>query len=147
MKISVRGQQALATMAWLAVQHGEQKPIAGPAIAEFLGVSKIYLEQTLALLKRADLVSAIKGAQGGYRLSRAASDITVADILMVAEPGLFENPLPAKAEVPALLHILNEQVYQPLDRSFRFLLTKVTLQDLADAYSRLRTDAGFMFYI
>jgi Rrf2 family protein len=134
-------------MAWLAVQHGELKPVAGPAIADFLGVSKIYLEQTLALLKRADLVSAVKGAQGGYRLSRAAADISVADILKVAEPGLFENPLSPETEALALLHILNEQVYQPLDKTFRLLLAKVTLQDLAYAYNRLRTDAGFMFYI
>ncbi|MDW7658032.1 MAG: Rrf2 family transcriptional regulator [Bacillota bacterium] len=147
MKISARGQQALATMAYLAIQHEEQKLIAGPAIADFLGVSKIYLEQTLALLKRAYLVSAIKGAQGGYRLSRNARKITVAEILLVAEPGLFDMPPPPGPEIPALLHVLDDQIYQPLDRSVRSLLKGMLLQDLADAYGRLKTDAGFMFYI
>lgn len=147
MKISVRGHQALATMAWLAIQQDEQKPLAGPVIAEFLGVSKIYLEQTLALLKRAGLVSAMKGAQGGYRLSRVAREISVAAILMAAEPGLFDLQSPPGPDEPALLQILDQHVYQPLDRSVRSLLDGVSLQDLADAYNRQKTDAGFMFFI
>lgn len=40
------------------------------SIAEKLGISKIYLEQVFSLLKRAKLVTSLKGAQGGYQLSK-----------------------------------------------------------------------------
>ena len=55
------------------------------------GVSKIYLEQVFSLLKRDGLVNSIKGAQGGYQLSRPAEEISVYDILSVAELSMFEK--------------------------------------------------------
>ena len=56
-----------------------------------LAVSKIYLEQVFSLLKRDGLANSIKGAQGGYQLSRPAEEISVYDILSVAELSMFEK--------------------------------------------------------
>jgi Rrf2 family protein len=42
----------------------------------------------LSALARAGLLEAIRGAKGGYRLARAASDITVADVI-----GAVDGPI------------------------------------------------------
>ena len=44
-------------------------------------ISLPYLEQLFVKLRRADLVESVRGPGGGYRLSRPASDIRVAEIL------------------------------------------------------------------
>ncbi len=44
-------------------------------------ISLPYLEQLFVKLRRAELVSSVRGPGGGYRLARPASEIRVVDIL------------------------------------------------------------------
>ncbi len=60
------------------------------SISEKLGISKIYLEQVFALLKRGGIVNSIKGSRGGYQLSRSPRQISLYDILSSVETSLFE---------------------------------------------------------
>lgn len=81
MRISAKGRYGLAAMITLAQESTQdlctQRVIV---IAEKLGLSKIYLEQVFALLKRGKLVTSIKGAQGGCSLSRPAPQINAYEI-------------------------------------------------------------------
>jgi Rrf2 family protein len=57
-------------------------------IANHHGMSEYYLEQLFAPLKKAGLVTSVRGAAGGYRLSRPASAISAGDVLRVLEGSL-----------------------------------------------------------
>ena len=83
MKLSTRGKYGLYAMIYLA-QHDGEGPQALKAIAE-VGTPEAYLEQLLGSLRRADLVKTVRGAQGGYQLSRPAGNITARDILEAME--------------------------------------------------------------
>ena len=88
MRISAKGRYGLAAMielTWLSA-NGKLIPVA--TLSDHLGISKIYLEQIFSLLKRGKLVTSVKGAQGGYRLARDASEISVYDILSALEQTL-----------------------------------------------------------
>lgn len=54
-------------------------------IAKRQEISEKYLEQIVTQLNRAGLVKSVRGAQGGYSLSRASEEITVGDVLRVVE--------------------------------------------------------------
>jgi len=54
-------------------------------IAERQSISLPYLEQLFVKLRRADLVTSVRGPGGGYRLSRAPSEIRVAEILAAVD--------------------------------------------------------------
>ncbi len=54
-------------------------------IATRQDISLPYLEQLFVKLRRADLVTSVRGPGGGYRLSRSASDIRVSDILTAVD--------------------------------------------------------------
>ena len=56
-------------------------------VAERQGISKKYLEQVVAPLTAAGLLTVTRGNQGGYRLARAAEAITLADIVGASEDG------------------------------------------------------------
>ncbi len=57
-------------------------------IAERQGISEKYLEQIIAVLNKANFVTSVRGAQGGYRLSDTPENITVGMILRVTEGSL-----------------------------------------------------------
>lgn len=68
----------------LALHYGNE-PISLKNIAQRQGISEYYLEQLMAILKKAGLVRSIRGAYGGYLLSRKPSEITVGDVLRALE--------------------------------------------------------------
>ena len=83
MKLSTRGKYGLYAMIFLA-QHEGEGPQSLKAFAA-LGTPEAYLEQLLGTLRRADLVKTVRGAQGGYQLSRDPSQITARDIIEAME--------------------------------------------------------------
>ena len=88
MKVSTRGRYGLRAMADLAMVSHEDKCISLKSIAERQGISEHYLEQLILPLKKAGIVTSMRGAQGGYKLARAAADISVGEILRALEGSL-----------------------------------------------------------
>ncbi|MBI2952778.1 MAG: Rrf2 family transcriptional regulator [Chloroflexi bacterium] len=84
MKLSTRSHYGLMAMAALARAYGKG-PLSLADIAEAEELSLAYLEQLIALLRRAGLVLATRGVRGGYELARAPQVITVGDIVRVLE--------------------------------------------------------------
>ena len=84
MRVSTRGRYGLRALVDLAVNssHG---PVALREIAERQDVSESYLEQVFASLRKAGLVTAVRGPQGGYELAKPAAEITAGDVLRVLE--------------------------------------------------------------
>ena len=82
MKLSTKGKYGLRAMIDLA-RYSEKEPVSIGSVAVRQGISERYLEQLVALLKKAGLVKSIRGASGGY-----ASEISVGDILRALEGSL-----------------------------------------------------------
>ena len=97
MKISTKGRYALRLMLDLAI-HGSKGPTSLKDTAKRQEISEKYLEQIIALLNKAGFVKSVRGAQGGYLLTRAPEGYTVGEILRLTEGGLApvgcvgENP-------------------------------------------------------
>ncbi|MBQ2803821.1 MAG: Rrf2 family transcriptional regulator [Lachnospiraceae bacterium] len=87
MKISTRGRYAVRVMLDLALQNTEET-IKVKEIANRQGLSEKYLEQIIAILNKAGYVKSIRGAQGGYRLTKAPEEYTVGMILRLTEGSL-----------------------------------------------------------
>jgi Rrf2 family protein len=66
-------------------QHYGSEPIPLKTVAERQNISDNYLEQLIAILRKAGLVKSVRGAQGGYILARDPSSITVGDIIRAME--------------------------------------------------------------
>ena len=84
MKLSTRSRYGLKAVVDLAVYYGEG-PVSLPQLAGMQGISEAYLEQLLRALKNGGVVETVRGAQGGYSLSRDPSEITVEQVLAVLE--------------------------------------------------------------
>ena len=91
MKISTRGRYAVRVMVDLAL-HDSGECVKVKQIADRQELSEKYLEQIIAILNKAGFVKSVRGAQGGYRLTRDPSEYTVGEILRLTEGCL--NPVP-----------------------------------------------------
>ena len=84
MRLSTRGEYGVRAMVALARLYGGS-PISLTEVAASETISLSYLEQLVATLRRAGLVTAVRGASGGYRLARPPSEITIGDVVRPLE--------------------------------------------------------------
>jgi Rrf2 family iron-sulfur cluster assembly transcriptional regulator len=84
MKLSTKGRYAMVALADIALQS-DGKLVSLGDISERQDISLPYLEQLFVKLRRAELVSSVRGPGGGYRLARLASEIRVVDILAAVD--------------------------------------------------------------
>lgn len=87
MKISTKGRYGLRAIIDIAA-HGGNGPIPIKEVSIRQEISENYLEQIIFPLKKAGIVKSVRGAQGGYLLSRPAAEITAGDVLRALEGDL-----------------------------------------------------------
>lgn len=127
MKLTTKGRYGLAVVVLLNKNKG--KTVSLLSISESLGLSKIYLEQILSVLKSHQIVVSTKGPNGGYSIKTDAK-LTVLEVLSVLEPSLAPQDAQERTHKTLGL-ILDEQVYQPLDQAVESCLQSIKLDDLS----------------
>jgi Rrf2 family protein len=83
-RISAKADYAVRAAVELAAA-GESEPVKSEAIAEAQQIPPRFLENILGELRHSGLVQSRRGAEGGYRLSRAADDITIAEVIRAVD--------------------------------------------------------------
>lgn len=84
MKISTKGRYGLTIMIALGKHYGEG-PIPLRKIAADYDLSEAYLEQLVGPLRNSGLVKSVRGAYGGYMLTRDPKEISAGDVIKVLE--------------------------------------------------------------
>lgn len=84
MKFSAKDEYATRAVLDIAL-HQNKGPVPVKEISERQAIPERFLEQVMAALKKAGLVESVRGSQGGYRLAKAAKDISLADVVVASE--------------------------------------------------------------
>jgi Rrf2 family protein len=106
-----------------------------------------YVEQILLRLRRAGLVESVRGARGGYLLSRQPSEVTVKDVLDASEHGTFEvncdcHPVDAE-RCNTQNSCAIRPVWQLLQQRIDETLGSIRLADLLHEESEVRSLVGY----
>ena len=88
MKMSSKARYGLYVAVELAKAYSQVDMVTVSALAQSTGVTEKYLEQIIALMKKADIVQSLRGAGGGYKLTDNPNNITVGQILRAVEDNL-----------------------------------------------------------
>lgn len=131
MKISTKGRYALQLFVDLA-EHSNNGYIALKEIAERQNISKKYLEQIISVLNRSDILQANRGTQGGYKLARAPSQYTVAEILRLTEGSLSPVAGIEGDDKSENSSDYTMYVWQGLYSVITNYLENITIQDIVD---------------
>jgi Rrf2 family protein len=96
-------------------------------IAAMTKISHGYLEQLLSMLRRANLVVSIRGASGGYKLSRPAHEIEVLEVVEALEGPFY------KIEGNVGSSVILEFYWQEIEEKMKVLFS-TKLSELDQAY-------------
>jgi len=129
-RISAKEDYAIRASIELAVADGGT--IKRERIAEAQGIPAPFLENILLQLKRAEIVDAQRGAEGGFRLARPASEISAADVIRAVSGPLatVRGVRPQSLQYSGSAEPLQE-LWIAARASLRSVLETVTLADLA----------------
>lgn len=137
MRLGTKGRYAVMAMADIA-RHGSADGEKGSAvcladIAERQEISLAYLEQLFVRLRRAGLVSSVRGPGGGYRLARPAEAMSVAAVVQAVDEPLHATRCDAKGEIGCLAggeRCATHHLWEALGEEIEHFLGGVTLADV-----------------
>jgi len=132
-KVSAKADYAVRAAAELAAAQAGGQPVRAEAIATAQQIPQRFLENILSDLRHAGLATSQRGAEGGHKLARKASEITIADVIRAVD-----GPLAAvRGERPERVAYTGpaeplQRVWIAVRTNLREVVENVTLQDLAN---------------
>jgi Rrf2 family protein len=129
-RVSAKTDYALRAALELAAAP-DDKPVKGERIATAQGIPLRFLENILMQLRHAGLVDSRRGAEGGYRLARPASEVKLADVIRAIDGPLagVSGVRPEALGFDGVAEPMRD-VWIAVRASLRGVLEQVTLADV-----------------
>jgi Rrf2 family iron-sulfur cluster assembly transcriptional regulator len=131
MKLTSRGRYAVTAMLDMALRT-EGERVTLNEISQRQGISLSYLEQIFAKLRKAGLVSSLRGPGGGYTLSRPASQISVAQIIHAVDEVLDARYCGGQRDCNNGQECLSHMLWNDLSAKIEEYLDGISLQQIID---------------
>ena len=149
MKVSLRATYGIMAAVDLAMHLGTA-PVQAKSIARRQAIPARFLEQVLHSMKKAGLVSSLRGAQGGYVLSKKPSEVSIAEILEALDGPLLP-PIggAGRAQVRRLgkPELLLGKVWEQVYQAERQVLEAISVEKLAGQQRVLEQERSLMYHI
>jgi Rrf2 family protein len=132
MRVSTKSDYALRALIEMG-RHDASTPVSAEELGRRQDIPHGFLQAILADLRRAGIVVSQRGQSGGWRLARAAGDVSVADVIravdgpLVSVYGLRPESVTYKDSAEVLQH-----VWIAARRALRDVFEDVTIEQLAD---------------
>lgn len=141
MKISTKGRYALRLMVDIA-QYGGDGPVSLRDTARRQQLSDKYLEQIVTPLAKAGLLRSVRGAGGGYLLTRRPEGYTVGDILRPLEGDLAPVECATDGDFCARsCDCVTVGVWQEIHKAVSAVVDGTTLADLLERQRAIQNGA------
>jgi Rrf2 family protein len=129
MWISTRAQYGMRALVEIAM-HGDAA-VSLKTVSERQGISLHYLEQIIAVLRRAGYVESTRGAYGGYKVAKPMTEITALEVTELLEGSLAPVAcLEAQDNCERVGHCSTETLWKRVDIAVRDVLRSTTLAQL-----------------
>lgn len=129
MRLTTKGRYAVTAMLDLAL-HFKEGPITLADISKRQGISLSYLEQLFSRLRKNGLVDSARGPGGGYKLSREADAICVADVITAVDEKVDAMRCSGKGDCQDGGSCLTHELWCELSNQIYRFLQGITLADL-----------------
>ena len=139
MKLSTKGRYGLRALIDLAL-YGEKEAVSIQSISARQMISDSYLEQLVRKLKKAGLVTSVRGAQGGYRLAKPAGEISVGDVLRALEGSIEAVSCGVENNANCLGKDLcvARYVWEKVNKSIQETVDSIMISQLVEESRRIR---------
>ncbi len=131
MWVSTKAQYGMRALVEVAMWGGE--PVSLKTIAQRQLISHQYLEQIFALLRRAGIVDSVRGARGGYKLSRPLEEIDALEVVELLEGTVAPvRCIDDATNCVRTGHCSTEGLWRRVDTAVREVLRSTSLADLVE---------------
>ena len=131
MRLTTKGRYAVTAMLDLAF-HSQVRPVTLTDIATRQTISLSYLEQLFSRLRKAGMVIGVRGPGGGYKLSRDAVDINIADIIAAVDEQVDATKCGGKANCQNNQPCLTHDLWIGLSEQIREYLKGISIGSLLE---------------
>jgi Rrf2 family protein len=138
MRLTAKSEYGLLAVIDLALSSSSG-PVSAREVAERRAIPQRFLEQLLVSLRRAGLVTAVRGAKGGFALGRPAEEITVLDVVEALEGSLTASVCDSERGVTCgqAGACAAAPVWAKATAALRDVFAGTTIEELAGSQSRL----------
>lgn len=146
MKISTKGRYGLRALVDLAANAGDGT-MSLVQTTQRQNLSLNYLEQVFSTLRKAGIVTSVKGSGGGYALARGMDEITAGEVLEALEGKFAIVDQDMKAQDDPLQTAIKNLLWDEIDRRVNDCLKSRTLGSLVREYKENLNAGTVMYYI
>ncbi|WP_372735076.1 Rrf2 family transcriptional regulator [Nocardioides sp.] len=132
MRVSAKSDYALRALIEIAAR-ADGRPVSAEEVGRLQEIPHGFLQGILADLRRADILRSQRGQSGGWRMAKAAEDVSVADVIravdgpLVSVYGLRPEAVSYNENAALLQH-----VWIAARHSLRDVFEQVSIQQLAE---------------
>lgn len=135
MKLSARTRYAARLLLDLAMSETDN-PVKTGLLSENTGITVQFIEQIIRPLKKAGLISSVRGAAGGHYLSKPPDQITLGDVIRTMEGAIhIANCLECKSTCERSVDCRTRSVWERASKAMEDELDSITLADLMNSNS------------
>ncbi len=139
MRLSTKSRYGTRAMLDIAINY-EKGPVSVKSIADRQGISVKYMEQLIPLLKVAGLIRSVRGAKGGYTLSKDVHQINLRDIIDALEGSMFpvdcvDNPETCDRAKKCVTY----EIWKDIQDTINNMLDSLTLADMVERQLKINS--------
>lgn len=149
MKISTKVECGIIALVDICIHADGDEVVTIVTIARRQNLSAKYLEQIVPLLKHADIIRSVKGAKGGYRLSRSPQQINMKQVVTALDSTVLSDAVFDQMEQTHIISAIDKCMWNRMSDSLRNIAEQITLADIAEHYGQISDDNSeqLMYYI
>ncbi len=110
--------------------HSDKGPVSLADISERQSISLSYLEQLFSRLRKAGLVSSVRGPGGGYRLGHDADKIAVGMVIAAVDESVDATKCQGAGGCQGGIRCLTHTLWRDLSARISGFLNEITLGEL-----------------
>jgi Rrf2 family iron-sulfur cluster assembly transcriptional regulator len=133
MELSTKGRYAVMALIDLTLNGGEDGSVSLIEIAKRQNISLSYLEQLFAKMRKAGVVTARRGPNGGYRLAKPAKEISLASVVSSVDESMQATACGSKKKSickTRTAHCVAHDLWVALTQHINDFMSKVSLEDV-----------------
>ncbi|MBT9438710.1 MAG: Rrf2 family transcriptional regulator [Desulfobacterales bacterium] len=139
MRLSTKSRYGTRAMLDIAINY-EKGPVSVKSMADRQGISVKYMEQLIPLLKVAGLIRSVRGAGGGYTLSKDVRRINLRDIIDALEGSMFPVDCVDNPEIcDRTKKCATYEIWKDIQDTINNMLDSLTLADMVERQLKINS--------
>ena len=142
MRLTTKGKYAVTALLDLSLNQQSTNYISISEIATRRAMPLAYLEQLFRNLRKAGIVKSLRGPNGGYRLSRHSSEISVSEAVLAVEGRLDATQCGGSSDCFSGRKCLAHDLWSELNNQVDSFLLSKSLEDVISKHRKNNSKLG-----